>query len=84
MASTKADMGLTDIEQLERTESIANEKGLSTAYITDTEHDSHHKSAAERRLVLKCDLLIVPLSALIYFVAYLVCSKQNVLQPGLC
>ncbi len=43
-----------------------------TAYVADTNPDSHHKSVGERRLVLKADIVIVPLAALIYFVAYLV------------
>jgi hypothetical protein len=72
MAVAKTSMNGVDVEQLETTESAANEKAPNTAYVADTEHGSHHKSAAERRLILKCDLLIVPLAALIYFVAYLV------------
>ena len=68
-------MSRTDIEQLERIDTALYEKPLSTAYIADTNPTSHHKSAAERRLVLKCDLVIIPLAALIYFVAYLVRYK---------
>jgi hypothetical protein len=69
----------------ELVESISyDEKFLSTAYVADTARDSHHKSKAERRLVLKADCLIVPLAALIYFVAYLVrelpCIKENTYQ----
>lgn len=57
----------------ELVESISHdEKSPSTAYVADTTPDSHHKSKAERRLILKADCLIVPLAALIYFVAYLV------------
>ncbi|KAL7901868.1 MFS general substrate transporter [Trichoderma sp. SZMC 28014] len=46
------------------------EKPVSTVYIPD-HAGSHNKSKEERRLVLKIDCLIVPLSALLYFVAYL-------------
>lgn len=54
------------------------------SYIVD-ETNSHKKSKEERALVIKCDLVIVPLGALLYFVAYLVCLplliafKQNIL-----
>ncbi len=72
MATPKADEAIIATEQLERTESVLHEKLRSTAYIADSDPNSHHKSAAERRLVLKCDLVIVPLAALIYFSAYLV------------
>ncbi|PVH76569.1 MFS general substrate transporter [Cadophora sp. DSE1049] len=47
------------------------EKQSSTADVPEDIIDSHHKSKAERRLVLKADCLIVPLASPIYFVAYL-------------
>ena len=34
---------------------------------------SHHKAHAERRLVLKSDLLILPLLSLVFLIAYMVC-----------
>ena len=81
--STMADNKIEMVEpSSELVESISHdEKPISTAYVADTTPDSHHKSKAERRLVLKADCLIVPLAALIYFVAYLVrelpCIKEN-------
>jgi uncharacterized membrane protein YdfJ with MMPL/SSD domain len=66
-----------DVEKVERVDSIDAQKVPSTAYVADTNGDSHHKSVAERKLVLKADLLIVPFAALIYFVAYLVCPNFN-------
>ena len=54
-----------------------DEKALVTAYKRDERTNSHHKSPMERKLVLKADLVIVPLAALIYFVAYLVKSVHN-------
>ena len=82
MADNKIDMAEPSSELVE---SITHdEKSPSSAYFADTTPDSHHKSKAERRLVLKADCLIVPLGALIYFVAYLVrklpCMKENTYQ----
>ena len=51
--------------------SVPIEKISPTAYLANHE-SSHHKSKAERGMILKADLLIVPLCALLYFVAYLV------------
>ena len=48
-----------------------DEKRLTTIY-TAQNAGSHNKSKEERAVVLKADLLIVPLCALLYFVAYLV------------
>lgn len=70
-------MSKEDVEVVERVDSIDTQKVPSTAYIADTNGDSHHKSVAERRLVLKADLLIVPFAALIYFVAYLVSTPRS-------
>lgn len=81
MTTPKEDMARIDIDQLERTESALHEKPLSTAYIVDPDPNSHNKSAAERRLVLKCDLVIIPLAALIYFGAYLVSYKLRSCPP---
>jgi hypothetical protein len=38
--------------------------------------NSHHKSREERWLVTKIDLLILPLGALMYLVAYMVCNPD--------
>lgn len=65
----------SDIEHVQDTNpsAMADEKEVPiTAYIAD-HSGSHHKSKEERAVVLKADLLIVPLCALLYFVAYLVC-----------
>lgn len=72
MNTSKVEMAPTAIEHLERSESTAYAKPISRAYIPDIRLSSRHKTAAERKLVLKCDLIIVPLAALIYFAAYLV------------
>ncbi|KAH8805236.1 retrograde regulation protein 2 [Xylogone sp. PMI_703] len=61
----------TDTKHLEQAIDAIPKKPISTAYVTDSSSDPHRKSAAERRLILKCDLVIVPLAALIYFAAYL-------------
>lgn len=47
-------------------------KPPSHAYAADDTGGSHHKTSAERSLVLKSDLSIIPLVSLIYFAAYLV------------
>ncbi|KAK0123942.1 hypothetical protein ONS95_008932 [Cadophora gregata] len=47
------------------------EKQPFTAYVPEDNINFHHKSKAERQLVLKADCLIIPVAALIYFVAYL-------------
>jgi hypothetical protein len=43
-----------------------------TTYVGE-DAERKKKSPAERKLVLKTDITIVPLAALIYFTAYLVC-----------
>ena len=48
-----------------------DEKVVSTAYVREDNTIKYHKSALERRLVWKSDLLILPLVALAYFSAYL-------------
>jgi hypothetical protein len=83
MTTPKTAKAIIATEQLERAESALHEKPLSTAYIADVDPNSHHKSAAERRLILKCDLVIVPLAALIYFSAYLVCYEPTVLSSNI-
>jgi hypothetical protein len=50
------------------------ETKVSTAYTLQTEEKDAARSAVERRLLLKQDLLILPLLALIYFVTFLVRS----------
>ena len=44
---------------------------LKGVYIADHSR-SHKKSKEERVLITKCDMIIVPLGALLYFVAYVV------------
>ena len=38
---------------------------------------SHHKKHAERRLALKADLLILPLAAMVFLIAYMVSRKTH-------
>lgn len=68
------DSSTVEIENIQNIR-LTNESDIDklpvTAYIAD-DGRSHKKSKEERGLVLKADLLIVPLGALIYFVAYLV------------
>ena len=65
----KATIDMAHLEQADTIDTV--EKPLSKAYTPDPSRDSHHKSKEERRLVLKADLVILPLAALTYFVAYL-------------
>ena len=51
------------------------EKLSATAYVAQNE-SSYHKSKEERRLVMKMDFLILPLAALLYLAAYLVCMRS--------
>ncbi len=48
-----------------------------TAYILQPKTRPPKKTGLERRLVLKQDLLIVPLLALIYFVTFLVSRRRH-------
>ena len=69
----ESDAVISNISHVESaSEGIENEKLNSTVFVAEDTLDSHHKSKAERRLVLKADLVILPLAALIYFAAYLV------------
>ena len=55
----------------------ATEKPLrmsETAFVAEENDTKRIKTTAERRLVWKTDLLVLPLAALIYFSAYLVCG----------
>ena len=62
-----------DIEHVVSVDSEENDKAaLSTVYTGDHVTNVHHKSPTEQKLVLKAQVLIATLAALIYFVAYLV------------
>lgn len=53
-----------------------------TAYVGEhAEEVKRKKTPAERKLVWKSDLTIVPLAALIYLVAYLVCPPPPFMAP---
>ncbi|KAF1817566.1 MFS general substrate transporter [Eremomyces bilateralis CBS 781.70] len=62
--------GLGDIEKPHIHHDDVAEKKLETGYIAD-HTGSHHKSKEERTLVMKIDLVIIPLCSLLYLVAYL-------------
>jgi hypothetical protein len=67
-----------DIEHVVSVDTVEHEKAnLSTVYTGDHMTNVHHKSATERRLVLKAQVLIASLAALIYFVAYLVSARPS-------
>ncbi len=72
MMNNKPDVGAIDTEQLERIDTTNHDEKPSAAYVGDITGPSHKKSKYERRLVLKADLIIVPLAAFIYFSSYLV------------
>ncbi|KAK4504577.1 hypothetical protein PRZ48_005493 [Zasmidium cellare] len=55
--------------QLEEADAFEDGDGLKSAYIANDE-SSHKKTKAERRFITKCDLVIIPLGCLLYFVAY--------------
>ncbi|KAF2168681.1 hypothetical protein M409DRAFT_36326 [Zasmidium cellare ATCC 36951] len=55
--------------QLEEADTFGNEDAVKPVYIPNDE-SSHKKTKAERRFITKCDFVIVPLGALLYFVAY--------------
>ena len=62
-----------DIEHVVSVDTVEHEKAAaSTVYTGDHSTNVHHKSPTERKLVLKAQVLITTLAALIYFVAYLV------------
>jgi hypothetical protein len=79
MSESKFDTSAVDIERVETVSAIdEHEKAPSTAYVPESQGtDSHHKSAAERSLVLKSDLVILPLAAVLFFVAYLVSADST-------
>lgn len=67
-------------DPVERTMSIEIQKSRiseETYLADDAVTDRTKKSPAEKRLLLKSDLVIVPLAALIYFTAYLVCHYSR-------
>ncbi len=69
----QVEMADTKVEQFETVvDDLNKEQTLSTTYVPDANPNSHHKSALERRLVLKADLIILPFAAMIFFIAYLV------------
>jgi hypothetical protein len=72
MSLEKAEMGGVDAHVEHIALEDDNEKTPVTAFTRDERTNPHHKSPMERRLIMKADLVIVPLAALIYFVAYLV------------
>jgi hypothetical protein len=72
MSLEKAEVGGVEAHVENATLEDDNEKAPVTAYTRDERTNSHHKSPMQRRLILKADLVIVLLAALIYFVACLV------------
>lgn len=74
-------MGKTDME-LEHVEEgvvqTTEDNNKNQIYQGNLGTGSHHKSKFKRRLVLKADLVILPLCALTYFVAYLVRTIPSV------
>ena len=55
------------------------EKDTGTAYVAEIrEGRTSRRSSAERSLILKIDLIVIPLATLIFFVAYLVSSTWKV------
>lgn len=64
----KEQLSSDHIEEMQET----NIEKIGHAYVAEDSNRGQHKSRAERRLLLKTDLLMVPIAALIYFVAYLV------------
>lgn len=76
-------MEKVDVEHVVSVGMVEHEKAVSsTAYTGDHVTNIHHKSSTERKLVLKAQVLIAVLAALIYFVAYLVstCSPTLTLS----
>ncbi len=72
MSIAKSEIGGVEAHVENATLEDDGEKVSLTAYTRDDMTSSHRNSPVERRLVLKADLVIVPLAALIYFAAYLV------------
>ena len=65
-------------DPVERTVSVEIQKpriSEETYLADDAVVEKQKKTPAEKRLIWKSDLVIVPLSALIYFTAYLVCHS---------
>lgn len=67
--------------QLEEADTSAQFEDIKPVYVAEY-GSSHKKTKAERRFITKCDLVIVPLGALLYFVAYVV-SDLAFRQTGL-
>ena len=65
----KFDASAAELQQEDST--VKHVEELETIYIAD-HNGSHKKTKEERVLVTKCDLVIIPLGALLYFVAYVV------------
>ncbi|KAJ9603715.1 hypothetical protein H2200_011901 [Cladophialophora chaetospira] len=63
-------MGVEHVHEGLPADFVDDEKRLPTVYIAQ-DGGSHNKSKEERAVVLKADLVIIPLCALLYFVAYL-------------
>ena len=68
-------MDTINMAAAEHAEKLADEKGSHERLGFDPTLEaggSHHKSPAERRLVLKADSLILPLISLVFLIAYMV------------
>ena len=69
----KFDASVAELQQEEST--VKHVEELETIYFADR-NGSHKKTKEERVLVTKSDLVILPLAALMYFVAYVVGSPS--------
>jgi hypothetical protein len=68
-------MEKADIERVVSVDTSVDEKAVLSTVYTGT--NVHHKSPAERKLVLKAQVVITTLAALIYLVAYLVSAYPS-------
>jgi hypothetical protein len=83
MGADKVDgVGSPDVEMIENHGGIDDvKKGYPDAYLAP-DSNTRLKSKAEKRLLLKADVCIVPLAALCYLVSYLVSFTLSHLQDG--
>ena len=73
-------MPKNETELVEEIQADGLKRTQSTPYVGQASGGSHHKTAVERSLVLKADLVILPLVALVYFVSYIVSLGSSILQ----
>lgn len=76
-----AESKVSNIDFVEQ-QQVEDVKPVANGYRNEPRKPRHDRTEAERRLLLKADMCILPLAALMYLVSYLVCDQGLFYMQG--